>query len=82
MNKMSVKLNTIESAKEFCNVVSDSKYNDVDIDLSCGRYIIDAKSILGILSMDITKKMTVTFHGDGFQRRKEFFDKLNKWKAE
>ena len=82
MNKMSVKLNTIESAKEFCNIVSDSQYNDVDIDLSCGRYTIDAKSILGILSIDITKKMVVTFRGDGFQRRKEFFEKLKKWEVE
>ena len=80
MNKMLVKLSTIENAKEFCEIVSSEQYRDVDIDLSCGRYVIDAKSILGILSMDITKKMTVTFHGDGFQRRKEFFEKLNKWK--
>ena len=77
---MKIKLNTIESAKEFCDIVSDSQYRDVDIDLTCGRYVIDAKSILGILSMDLTKILTVVFHDGNDERCKEFFDKIKKWK--
>lgn len=75
-----IKLNTIENAKDFCSVVNDPEYRNDDIDLCVGRYVVDAKSILGILSIDLTKQLKVVFHGTGFQRRKEFFDKLNKWK--
>ena len=77
---MKIKLNTIESAKEFCDIVSDSQYRNIDIDLTCGRYVIDAKSILGILSMDLTKILTVVFHDDNDERCKEFFNKIKKWK--
>lgn len=79
---MKIKLNTIESAKEFCDIVSDSQYRNVDIDLTCGRYVIDAKSILGILSMDLTKILTVVFHDDNDEKCKEFFNKIKKWKIE
>ena len=79
---MKIKLNTIESAKEFCDIVSDSPYRNIDIDLTCGLYVIDAKSILGILSMDLTKILTVVFHDDNDERCKEFFDKIKKWKIE
>ena len=68
--------------EEFCDIVSDSQYRDVDIDLTCGRYVIDAKSILGILSMDLTKILTVVFHDDNDERCKEFFTKIKKWKIE
>ena len=68
--------------EEFCDIVSDSQYRNVDIDLTCGRYVIDAKSILGILSMDLTKILTVVFHDDNDEKCKEFFNKIKKWKIE
>ena len=61
---MAIKLNCIENAKEFCKIASSSPYKDVDIDLQCGRYVIDAKSILGILSVDLMNQMKVVFHGE------------------
>lgn len=38
--------------------------NDFDVDISYNRILIDAKSILGILSMDLTRVLTVTCHGE------------------
>ena len=37
---------------------------DFDVDISYNRILIDAKSILGILSMDLTRVLTVTCHGE------------------
>lgn len=59
-----VKLSCIENAKEFCKIVGSSQYKDIDIDLQCGRYVIDAKSLLGILSVDLRKQMKLVFHGE------------------
>lgn len=61
---MVVKLSCIENAKEFCKIVGSSQYKDIDIDLQCGRYVIDAKSLLGILSVDLRKQMNLVFHGE------------------
>ena len=61
---MVVKLSCIENAKEFCKIVGSTPYKDIDIDLKCGRYVIDAKSILGILSVDLMNQMKVVFHGE------------------
>lgn len=61
---MLIKLDSIENAKEFCEITSSSSYKNIDIDLQCGRYVIDAKSILGILSVDLMREMKVVFHGN------------------
>lgn len=45
-------LNTINDVKNFVNLVS--KY-DFEVDLTSGRYVIDAKSIMGIFSLDLSK---------------------------
>ena len=61
MKKVDINLSTIESVRQFVNVVS--KYN-VDIDLSSGRYVVDAKSIMGIFSLDLLRPITMTVHSD------------------
>ena len=47
-----IKLNTINEVKEFVNIVMQGPY---DVDLVSGRYIIDAKSLMGIFSLDLTR---------------------------
>ena len=47
-----IKLNTINEVKEFVNIVLQCPY---DVDLVSGRYTIDAKSIMGIFSLDLTR---------------------------
>ena len=54
-----IRLNATEDVKEF--VKAASKF---DVDISYNRILIDAKSILGILSMDLTRVLTVTCHGE------------------
>ncbi len=52
MTSVNVILNTINDVKNFVSIVS--KY-DFEIDLTSGRYVIDAKSIMGIFSLDLSK---------------------------
>lgn len=59
MKTINVLLSSINDVKNFVNTVS--KY-DFDIDLISGRYIVDAKSIMGIFSLDLTKPIKVEIH--------------------
>lgn len=56
-----IRLNETADVKEFVQAASKC---DFDVDISYNRVIIDAKSILGILSMDLTKVLPVTCHGE------------------
>ena len=59
-----IRLNATEDVKEFGKAASKC---DFDVDISYNRILIDAKSILGILSMDLTKVLTVTCHGEDYE---------------
>ena len=54
-----VVLSSINDVKNFVNIVS--KY-DYEIDLTSGRYVVDAKSIMGIFSLDLSKPIKVEVH--------------------
>ena len=56
MKKVNIMLGTINDVKDFVNAVA--KY-DFDVDLVSGRYAIDAKSIMGYLSLEFSKKITI-----------------------
>lgn len=61
MKTFSVLLNSINDVKNFVNIVSRFDY---DIDLASGRYVVDAKSIMGIFSLDLSKPITVEVQSD------------------
>lgn len=61
MTSVSICLNSIEKVKQFVNLIS--KY-DGDFDLTSGRYVIDAKSIMGIFSLDLSKPLKLDIHDD------------------
>lgn len=61
MTKATVSLQAINDVKEFVNIVM--KY-DFDIDLVSGRYAVDAKSIMGIFSLDLSKPIELNAHTD------------------
>ena len=61
MKTVSISLNSIDKVKAFVNDIS--KY-DFDFDLVSGRYVIDAKSIMGIFSLDLSKPITLNVHAD------------------
>jgi len=62
MKTVKISLNSIEKVKAFVNEIS--KY-DCDFDLVSGRYVIDAKSIMGIFSLDLSKPIDLNVHADG-----------------
>ena len=59
MEKFNISLSSINDVKNFVNIVT--KY-DFEIDLSSGRYIVDAKSIMGIFSLDLSKPIDLNIH--------------------
>ena len=61
MKTLNVSLASINDVKNFVNIVA--KY-DFDIDLISDRYVVDAKSIMGIFSLDLTKPIGVNLHTD------------------
>lgn len=61
MKECQIKFQAEDDVREFVNAASKC---DFDIDIFYNRIIIDAKSILGILSMDLTKVMTVKCYGE------------------
>ncbi|MGX8703473.1 MAG: HPr family phosphocarrier protein [bacterium] len=62
MKKINVSLNSIEKVKTFVN---DINRFDCDFDLVSGRYVIDAKSIMGIFSLDLSKPIELIIHAEG-----------------
>ena len=62
MKTVSISLNSIDKVKAFVNDIS--KY-DFDFDLVSGRYVIDAKSIMGIFSLDLSKPIYLNIHAEG-----------------
>ena len=59
-----IMLSSINDVKNLVNIVN--KY-DFDIDLISDRYVVDAKSIMGIFSLDLTKTIKVEAHTDDFK---------------
>lgn len=68
MNTFYIKLSTIEDIRKFVDIVTRQDY---DIDLSSGRYVVDAKSIMGIFSLDLMNKILLTAHTDDVEDLKK-----------
>lgn len=62
MKREKIMLKTISDVKAFVNSVA--KY-DFDVDLLSGRYAVDAKSIMGIFSLDLSKPIDLNIHAEG-----------------
>ena len=61
MKTVQISLNSIDKVKSFVNEIT--KY-DNDFDLVSGRYVIDAKSIMGIFSLDLSKPIDLNINAD------------------
>ena len=61
MKTVKVRLSSIEAVRDFVEAVR--KY-EAEIDLASGRYVVDAKSIMGIFSLDLMNPITMTVHKD------------------
>ena len=73
MTTVTISLQAINDVKEFVNIVMRF---DFDVDLVSGRYAIDAKSIMGIFSLDLSKPIELHAHTD---HAKEFLDAIDKF---
>ena len=62
MKTLKISLNSIDKVKAFVDEIS--KF-DCDFDLVSGRYVIDAKSIMGIFSLDLSKPINLNVHAEG-----------------
>ena len=61
MKTVKLSLNSIDKVKSFVNDITKFDY---DFDLVSGRYVIDAKSIMGIFSLDLSKPMDLNIHAE------------------
>ena len=61
MKSVKIELGMAESVKKFVTVVNKYPY---EIDLRSGRFLIDAKSLLGIFSLDLSKPVIMEVHDD------------------
>ncbi len=77
MKEYKVKLDSIDEVKEF--VALTNKY-PFDIDLISGRYAVDAKSIMGIFSLDLSKALKLAVHAEGTEAD-EFLEEAEKFFA-
>ena len=61
MKTVQISLNSIDKVKAFVNDITEF---DNDFDLVSGRYVIDAKSIMGIFSLDLSKPIDLSIHAE------------------
>lgn len=66
-------IKTIDNVKKFVNVTTGCIE---DVDLVRGRYIIDAKSVMGIFSLDFSQPVEVRVHTEDAARAEEIFEKI------
>ena len=75
MKSIKISLELAKSVKEFVNITQDYPF---EILLKSGKYIVDAKSILGIFSLDLSQPLTVEVYSDDCA---ELMEKLEKFKV-
>ena len=78
MNSISIRLSTIQDIRTFVETVIRF---DCEIDLQSGRYIVDAKSIMGIFSLDLMNPITLTVNASEEEAAK-VIEAVSKFKAE
>ncbi len=61
MTEKKIKLTTIDDVKDFVHKVNKL---DCEADLTIGKYTVDAKSIMGIFSLDLSRQLELTVHSD------------------
>ena len=77
MKTVTINLGSIDKVKSFVNDIT--KF-DNDFDLVSGRYVIDAKSIMGIFSLDLSKPIDLNIHADN--NADEILEKLTPYIVE
>lgn len=61
MRTLKIRLNGVDDIRAFVNAVATCEY---DLDLKNGRYVVDAKSIMGIFSLDLSSPLDLVIYGE------------------
>ena len=81
MKEIMINLNTVDKVKDF--VTETLKFNgEAEMDLVSGRYLINATSILGIFSLDLTKPVLLKIHTEDEQVASKIYQALARFEAE
>lgn len=75
MKSIKISLEMAQKVKEFVNIMQDYPY---EILLKSGKYVVDAKSILGIFSLDLSQPLTVEAYSDNCD---DLLERLKKFEA-
>lgn len=75
-NIFKIKLNSVNNAALF---VKKCGGFEEDIDYIHGRYVIDAKSIMGIMSTDLGESAKVEIHTDNIETIAKFKEEISLW---
>ena len=73
MKKIQITLSSIQDVRKFVNAVT---LLDFEVDLEQGRYIVDAKSIMGIFALDTLSPITLVAHSDDTEK---FFAEIDEF---
>lgn len=61
MKSLNISLNSLDKIKNFVGIISNL---DSEIDLISGRYVVNAKSIMGVLSLDLSKDIQMNIYNE------------------
>ena len=73
MKQKKIRITTIAEIRDFVNIVVGF---DGEVDLISGRYVVDAKSIMGIFSLDLLSPIKLTVYSD---KPEVLLDKIEKF---
>ena len=73
MTTATIHINAINDVKDFVSIVAECPY---DVDIVSGRYAIDAKSIMGIFSLDLSNDLELKVHNDDCG---DFLDEISRF---
>ena len=76
---MNIRINTLDSVKDFVAICS--KYQDSDIDVKQGRHIVDGKSVLGVFSLNLVEPVSVIIDSENENSKIGFYNNIQKWKV-
>ena len=65
MKSVTIRLSLVENVNKFVNIVSRYPF---EMDLRAGRHVVDAKSILGIFSLDLSRPITLEIYSDDYEK--------------
>ena len=59
MKTIRTKFDNIQKVKELCNIAS---MNNGDVTVKSGKYVVDAKSLMGLFSLDLSQEVEIVFY--------------------